>query len=324
MKDQRERIFSGIQPSGEIHIGNYLGAIQNWVELGMGYECYYCIVDYHAMTAKYDAGLFRARVWETILSSISCGVDWSCLFIQSHVPEHTELGWILNTLTPMGQLERMTQYKDKSRNQKENVNAGLLTYPVLQAADILLYKGEKVPVGKDQVQHIELVREIVRIFNGRYGEVFIEPKELLSKVVKVKGLDGKEKMSKSRGNGIGLNEGEEEVRGKIMKAVTDENRKRRTDPGDPGVCNIYEYHGFFSLEEEVLEIGVECRVGRIGCVDCKKILHRNLWAELEKIQEVRRGLDLGEVKEVIYENGARFRKVAKRTMEEVKEKVGLI
>ncbi len=204
----KERIFSGIQPSGDLHIGNYLGAIKNWVSLTEKYDCIYCVVDYHAITIKYDIKLIQQRIWNAIFDNIACGIDpeKSLLFIQSQVPEHTELAWILSSVTSMGDLERMTQYKEKSKQHKDNINAGLFSYPVLQTADIILYKASKVPIGEDQIQHVELAREIVRGFNNRYGKVFPEPKELLSNAPRIYGLDGKAKMSKSMNNYIALNE----------------------------------------------------------------------------------------------------------------------
>ena len=324
----KEKVFSGLQPSGEIHIGNYLGAIQNWVALMEKYHCLFCVVDLHAITIKYDTKSFQDRIWNAIFDKIACGIDpeKSLLFIQSHVPEHTELAWILSSVTGMGDLERMTQYKDKSKQHKENINAGLFTYPVLQTADIVLYKATRVPVGHDQVQHIELAREIVRSFNNRYGEVFPEPKELLTEAKRIMGLDGKNKMSKSMNNYISLMEDQDTVRKKVMSAVTDENRQRRSDPGDPKVCNIFALHQFFTPKDRIAEIDSGCRKAGIGCVDCKKIFIEHLWTTLEPIQSRRRDIEShrDRTKELILENGKKCRAIAKETMSEVKDHMGLL
>ncbi len=320
-------VFSGIQPSGEIHIGNYLGAIQNWITLLDSYECFFCIVDYHAITVKYDVKDFQDRVWNAIIDNIACGIDpeKSHLFIQSHVPEHTELAWILNSVAPIGDLERMTQYKDKSKQHKENINAGLFTYPVLQTADIILYKATHVPVGEDQVQHIEFARRIVKSFNHRFGKIFPEPKELLSKAPRILGLDGKAKMSKSMGNYIAIGETQEVLKKKVMSAVTDEKRIRRNDPGDPAICNVFSLHQFFTSSEKRDEIETQCKNGTIGCVDCKKLLINGIWATLEPIQEKRMALlkDQNRLKEIIYENGKRCKQIAENTMGQVKERMGI-
>ncbi|MDH4129197.1 MAG: tryptophan--tRNA ligase [Spirochaetota bacterium] len=323
----KEKVFSGIQPSGEIHIGNYLGAIKNWVSLIEQYDCIFCVVDYHAITIKYDVNIMQKLVWNAILDNISCGIDplKAKLFIQSHVPEHTELSWILSSVTSMGDLERMTQFKDKAKQHKDNINAGLFTYPVLQTADIILYKATKVPVGEDQIQHIELAREITRNFNYRYGKVFPEPKELISNAPRIIGLDGRAKMSKSMNNYISLNETYDNLKNKLMTAMTDENRKRRNDPGNPKVCNIYNYHQFFTLKDKYNEIGNECRNASIGCVDCKKILIEAMWSSIKPIQDKRMMLEtnIKEIKEIIYENGKVCKKIAEQTIKEVKEHMGM-
>lgn len=252
----KKRLFSGIQPSGEVHIGNYLGAIKNWVGMIDRYDCIFCIVDYHAITVEYDPKEMQNRIINAAAVNIAAGLDPNkcILFVQSHVPEHTELAWILNTVTPMGHLERMTQFKDKAKQHRDNINAGLFTYPVLQAADILVYKAEAVPIGEDQVQHIELAREIARKFNSRYGEIFPDPKEILSDAPRIMGIDGKTKMSKSRDNYISLVESSESIWKKLSTAVTDENRKRRTDPGNPEICNLFTLHKHYSSIEQIERI----------------------------------------------------------------------
>ncbi|MDP7126760.1 MAG: tryptophan--tRNA ligase, partial [Candidatus Marinimicrobia bacterium] len=236
----KKRLFSGIQPSGEVHIGNYLGAIKNWTSLLDKYDCIFSIVDYHAITVEYDPAEMQKMIINAAATNIAAGLDPDrcIIFVQSQVPEHTELTWILNTLTPMGHLERMTQFKDKAGQNEKNVNVGLFDYPVLQTADILLYKGSAVPVGDDQVQHIELSREIARKFNSRYGKLFPEPQHILSNAPRIMGLDGKNKMSKSMNNYISLIEDPEAIWKKLSRAVTDENRKRRDDPGNPDICNV--------------------------------------------------------------------------------------
>ena len=322
-----KRIFSGIQPTGDVHIGNYLGAIQNWVKLTESYDCIYCIVDYHAISIDYDPHLMQQRILDTALINIACGLtrERCTLFVQSHVREHTELAWIFNCVTPIGDLERMTQFKQKARQHRKNVNVGLLDYPILQAADILIYKAEFVPVGKDQYQHVELTREIARKFNARFGEVFPESAVLESKTPKILGLDGKHKMSKSMDNYIGLLESPEAIWEKLRTAVTDVNRVRRHDPGNPRKCNIYGLHRVFSNPQEVKEVGHECRTAGIGCIDCKKVLWKNMVAHLSPIQERARELqgNIGLVKQTLAQGADRCRGIASAVMAEVRNRMGL-
>lgn len=321
------RIFSGIQPSGEITIGNYLGAIRNWVKLLEEHESIFCIVDQHTLTVEYDADRLQERILEAAAANIAAGLDpEKCtLFVQSFVPEHTELTWYFNTVTPMGDLGRMTQFKEKSKRHSENINVGLFGYPVLQSADILLYKADKVPVGEDQVQHIELSREVARKFNARFGEVFPEPQALLSPAPRIMGLDGKSKMSKSMNNYIGLVEEPESIRKKLATALTDENRKRRTDPGNPDICNIFTLHKSFSPAEDVEMIDVECRRAGIGCVDCKKKLGDRMLADLGPIRERYRHLldHPDEVRAPLARGAERCRSIAVETMDEVRRVMGL-
>src|SRR5688572_12867791 len=273
-----ETVFSGIQPSGELHLGNYLGAVRSWVELQRQYRCFYCIVDYHAITQPYEPAEMVARARAMAIDVLACGVnpERATLFVQSAVPEHTELAWALASVTPFGELGRMTQFKDKSEHHPDNVNAGLFTYPVLQTADILLYGATRVPVGEDQRQHLELAREIVRKWNTRFGDTFAEPQPLFSSTPKILGLDGQAKMSKSLGNTIGLRETDDAVWGKLRTAATDPARVKRTDPGDPDRCNIYTLHKFFSTDERQGEVRVGCSTAGIGCIDCKKWLLEGL------------------------------------------------
>ena len=271
-----DRIFSGIQPSGEIHIGNYVGAIRNWVKLTDRYNCIYCVVDYHAITIEYEVELMQKRILETATILIGCGLtpDKCIVFVQSHVPEHTELAWVFNSITPIGELERMSQFKEKSKQHRQNINMGLLGYPVLQAADILIYKAGYVPVGEDQTQHVELSREIARKFNARYGETFPEPQVLLSTAPRILGTDGNAKMSKSMNNAIGLLEPPEVIREKLRTAATCPHRERRSDPGHPEHCNIFTMHQAFSKSDQIDNVEQGCRTAGIGCIECKEILFK--------------------------------------------------
>jgi tryptophanyl-tRNA synthetase len=320
------RIFSGIQPSGELHIGNYLGAVKNWVQLQREIDSFICIVDYHAITQPYEASELRRRTMEMGLSLLAAGIDpgVATLFVQSRVPEHTELAWIFNTLAPLGELERQTQFKDKASRQ-ESVMAGLLNYPVLQAADILLYKADLVPVGEDQLQHLELSREIARRWNARFGEGFFpEPQARLTPTRRIMGLDGQTKMSKSMGNTIGLLEPPEAVWEKLRPAVTDPKRVRRTDPGEPEVCNIFHLHKAFSPPETVDHVAVQCRGAGWGCIDCKRVLFESMERELVPIRA--RAADFaarpGYVDQALGDGAQRAKTVAARTMSEVKERMG--
>lgn len=322
-----KRIFSGIQPTGEIHLGNYVGAIRNWVYLQEEYDCIFCVVDYHAITIDYPVEEMARRTLETGLILLACGLspEKAKIFVQSHVPEHTELAWIFNTVTPIGEVERMTQFKDKAKQHRSNINMGLMDYPVLQAADILLYKAGFVPVGEDQVQHIELSREVARKFNSRFGDVFPEPQELLSMAPRILGVDGQAKMSKSLGNFIGVLEEDDSTWEKLRTAVTDVNRVRRTDPGDPNVCNIYTIHRAFSENSTLIEIDKGCTTAGIGCIDCKKMLFENLKKELTPIRERARELaaNTDHVKDVLSQGARACREIADVTMDEVRTVMGL-
>ncbi|HLG30584.1 MAG TPA: tryptophan--tRNA ligase [Candidatus Brocadiales bacterium] len=323
----KKRLFSGIQPSGDVHIGNYLGAIKNWVNLIDNYDCIFCIVDYHAITVEYDPGEMQKRITNAVAVNVAAGLnpERCIIFVQSHVPEHTELAWILNTITPMGHLERMTQFKEKSQQHESNVNAGLFNYPVLQSADILLYKAELVPIGADQVQHIELSREIARKFNMRYGNVFPEPHVILSSAPRIMGLDAKTKMSKSLNNYISLVEPPESIWKKLSVAVTDENRKRRSDPGNPDICNIFALHKHFSTQEQIEWSAKGCRTAGIGCLECKKVLSDNIVKELTPIREKAEKLlnEKDYINDVLQTGAKKCREIAAQTMAEVREKLGL-
>lgn len=323
----KQRVFTGFQPTGELHLGNYLGAIVNARRLAAEYDAIFSVVDYHALTVPYESSQMKDRIFKVAAMLMAAGLtpDRCTLFVQSQVPEHTELAWILATVTPMGDLERMTQYKDKSKDHADNINAGLFTYPVLQAADILLYKAQAVPVGEDQAQHLELAREIVRRFNRRYGEVFPEPATLLTQFPRILGLDGRRKMSKSLGNTIDLSERPEEVAKKLSTAVTDEARKRRTDPGNPEVCNVFTLHGFFTDAAQRRQIDAACRSAGIGCVDCKRRLADGIEREIGPVR-TRYEEYLADPRAVWQnlEAGAeRCRAIARATMAEVRKALGL-
>lgn len=324
------RIFSGIQPSGELHIGNYLGAVKNWVALQHQHESYFCIVNYHAITIPYAPVELRTRTREMAISLFASGLDpETCVvFVQSDVPEHTELAWVFNTLTPLGELERQVQFKDKAGRQ-EQVMAGLLNYPVLQAADILLYLADIVPVGEDQVQHLELSRVIARNWNTRFSPdapLFPEPQPKLTPTRRIVGLDGQAKMSKSIGNTIGLLETPEQMWEKLRPAVTDPARQRKSDPGDPDRCKtVYELHKAFSPAATITEVEENCRGAKWGCIDCKKVLHANMVAELTPIRERANALAAtpSKVDELLAVGAVKARVVARHTMKTVKERMGL-
>lgn len=321
------RTMSGIQPTGNLHIGNYLGALVNWVELQRHYDAYFCVVDLHALTRRPDPAELQRAVREVAIGILASGVDpeRSTLFVQSHVPQHTELAWVLACLTPLGDLNRMTQFKDKSEQQPENVNAGLFTYPVLQTADIALYRAERVPVGEDQDQHLELARETLRRFNHVYGDTFPDPQTVRSHAPRVLGLDGERKMSKSLNNEIGLFETADETLHKLRGAKTDPARLRRTDPGHPEVCNVFRWHGFFSPASLQQEVAAGCRSAQLGCVDCKRLLAGNLEAVKGPIRERAAALRAapGRLDDILAAGAAKARTAAEATMELVRERVGL-
>ncbi|MDB4893085.1 MAG: Tryptophan-tRNA ligase, bacterial-type [Gemmatimonadetes bacterium] len=322
------RIFSGIQPSGELHIGNYLGAVKNWVALQATAESFFCIVDYHAIIAAYDPADLRIRRREMALGLLASGLDpqHTSVFVQSDVPEHTELAWIFNTVTPVGELERQTQFKDKSARQ-ESVMAGLLNYPILQAADILLYRADTVPVGEDQVQHLELSRVIARRWNAQYApdaDYFPEPQPKLTPTRRIMGLDGQAKMSKSLNNTIGLMESPEEIWAKLRPAMTDPKRIKKTDPGTPEVCNIYHLHKAFSPPATVEHVAMQCSTAGWGCIDCKKVLAGSMETELVPIRS--RAAELrarpAALDEALAAGAEKCRRVAKETMRGVRDRMG--
>ena len=321
----RPRIFSGIQPSGIVHLGNDLGAVRNYVRLQYEYEAIYCIVDYHALTSTHDAQILRTRTREMAASLLALGLDPDrcALFVQSHRPEHTELAWLLATVTPVSWLERTPTYKEKKQDQPDDVNHGLLTYPVLQAADIVIYKASLVPVGRDQAAHLELSREIVRAFNARYGDTFPEPQAVYTESPTVLGTDGVKKMSKSVGNTIDILASADVIRKQVMSMVTDTKRILRSDPGRPEVCNVCQLQRSFGDDYESLWDGE--RTARTGCVDMKKVLAERI---IERYAEARGRYaelmaDPAQVDEILAAGAERVRPLAVTTMAEVREKMGL-
>jgi tryptophanyl-tRNA synthetase len=319
------RTFSGIQPSGIVHLGNDLGAIRNYVRLQDEYEAIYCIVDYHALTSLHDPEVLRERTRDMAASLLALGLDpEKCtLFVQSHRPEHTELAWLLATVTPVSWLERTPTYKEKRELQPSDVNHGLLTYPVLQAADIVIYKATLVPVGRDQSAHLEVTREIVRAFNNRYGETFPEPQAVFTEAPTVLGTDGVKKMSKSVGNTIDVLAPPQVIREQVTSMVTDTQRILRTQPGRPDVCNVCQLHRFFGGDYEAIWDGE--RTARTGCVDTKRLLAERIIAHYAPARE--RYLELlanpSQIDDILAAGAARLAPAAAATMAEVREKMGL-
>jgi tryptophanyl-tRNA synthetase len=325
---KRGRVFSGARPTGRQHLGNYLGAIQNYVALQDEFDCIYCIVDLHALTTVETTENLRQNTYEMALDWLAAGIRpvESIMFVQSHVPQVAELHLILSMVTPLGKLTDLPTFKEKVRHQPHNINYGLVGYPVLMAADIVLYKASAVPVGVDQEPHIEFTREVVRSFNYRYNtDVLVEPQMKATEFPKVLGIDGQQKMSKSLNNHIELAATPQETQERVMQMVTDPQRIRRSDPGNPDICNVFTMHNIFSSQEEIDMINVECRQAGIGCVDCKKILARNLNNHLEPFRARRAEIaqDPGHVQAVLEDGKQRAQKIASQTIAEVKEAIGL-
>jgi tryptophanyl-tRNA synthetase len=328
MTEKKGRVFSGARPTGRQHLGNYLGAIRNYVALQNEYECIYCIVDLHALTTLETTRDLRQNTYEMALDWLAMGIrpEDSIVFIQSHVPQVTELFTILSMVSPLGKLTDLPTFKEKARQQPHNVNYGLVGYPVLMTADIVLYKAGLVPVGVDQAPHIEFAREIVRSFNYRYScNVLVEPQMKVTEFPKVLGLDGYQKMGKSLNNHIELASTPAETQQRIMTMVTDPQRQRRTDPGNPDVCNVYSFHKTFSTAEDVTMINEECRKAGIGCVDCKKRLAASLNAHLEPFRSRRAELDKTPdmVWDVLKDGAKRAGKIAEETMVDVRSAIGM-
>ena len=322
----RKRVLSGMQPSGLMHLGNYLGALENWKALQEDYECFFFVADWHALSTNYaDTSRIREFVRELLIDWLAAGIDpkRSTVFIQSHIPEHAVLHLLLSMMVPVSWLERNPTYKEKQDEIKEKdlSTYGFLGYPVLQAADILLSKPDFVPVGKDQLPHLELTRELARRFNDIYKKpVFPEPKEHLTKFPKVLGTDGR-KMSKSYGNTINLSDAEPVVRQKLKTMVTDPARVRRTDPGNPDVCPVYEFHKIYSPQEVQAQINQDCRTAAIGCIDCKKLVADKMVERMAPMWDARAALTShpSRIDEIVQDGSQRAAKVAKATLAEVNE-----
>lgn len=323
---QKGRVFSGARPTGRQHLGNYLGAIRNYVALQDEYECVYCVVDLHALTTLEDTDKLKEWTREMTLDWLAAGMrpEETIVFVQSHVPQVTELHTILSMVTPLGWLTRLPTFKEKVRQHPDNVNYGLVGYPVLMAADIVLYKADIVPVGVDQAPHLEFTREIVRRFNHHFGEVLVEPQAKHTEFTKVLGIDGANKMSKSLDNHIEIAAEPDEIWQRVQMMVTDPARRYRHDPGHPEVCNVFTLHGFFS-EDEVAQIEADCRSAAIGCVQCKKKFARNLSDYFAPFRERRAEIaaDPDHVWDVLADGARRAGDIASNVLGEVKQAVGL-
>lgn len=323
----KKKILSGMRPTGALHFGNYLGALANWVAMQDQYDCHFFVADWHALTSDYeDTKNIKDYVHQIFIDWLSAGLDpeKSTLFIQSAIPEHAELYLILSMITPVPWLERNPTYKDQivQMQNKDLSTFGFLGYPVLQAADIIMYKANGVPVGVDQVPHVEITREIARRFNFLYGEVFPEPEAILTQTPKILGID-RRKMSKSYGNAIFLSDPPDQMHAKIMQMVTDPQRARRSDPGNPDVCNVYEFHKLYSVQATIERINQECRNAEIGCVDCKKIMAANLIEKIEPMTAKRAYYlkNEGVVNDIIAQGSRKAQAIARETMAEVREAI---
>lgn len=320
-------VLSGIQPTGTTHIGNYFGAVKNYVALQAQYNCFYCIVDYHAITIEHDPAELQRNTLQMAFDLLACGLEpTQCvLFVQSQVPEHTELAWILNAVTSYGDLQRMTQFKEKGEGQ-EFVSCGLFTYPVLQAADILIYKASKVPVGEDQVQHIELTRRIARRFNARFGEIFPEPDALLTEAPRLMSpADPERKMSKSLGpkHYIALSEPEASIREKIKTAVTDMGPKTDSGEKSPGVANLFLLLKLSAPPEIYQQFEADYAKGTLKYEPLKRAVADHLVRVLEPIRARREQLKESEVRDILYEGARKARAVARKTLEEARGRIGV-
>ena len=321
------RVFSGARPTGRQHLGNYLGAIRNYVALQQDYECIYCVVDLHALTTLETTHELSLNTYEMALDWLAAGIDpqRSIVFVQSHVPQVTELHTLLSMVTPLGKLTDLPTFKEKVRQGPNNVNYGLVGYPVLMRADIVLYKADTVPVGVDQAPHIEFARETVRSFNYRFNcNVLIEPNMKVTEIPKVLGTDGQQKMGKSLNNHIELAATPEETAQRVMSMVTDPQRMRKTDPGNPDICNVFTMHKIFSASEDVERINRDCRTAGIGCVECKRLLAKNMNAHLEPFRAKRAELNQTPdvIWDVLHDGARRARTIAESVMVEVRDAIG--
>jgi tryptophanyl-tRNA synthetase len=323
----KKKILSGMRPTGKIHLGHLHGALLNWKKLQEEYKCFYFIADYHALTSEYaHPEIIRETTYEIIIDWISIGLDpeISTFFIQSNIKEHAELHLIFSMITPLSWLERNPTYKEQLRElaQKNVYTYGFLGYPVLQAADILMYKANGVPVGEDQAPHVELTREIARRFNHLYGEVFPIPDVLLTPTAKILGID-RRKMSKSYENAIYLTDTDKEIDDKVGQMITDPQRARKNDPCNPDICNVFSFQEIYTDPEMIKKINKECRSADIGCVECKKMMAASLKSGLEPVRDRRKELesDINKVKEIMAEGDRQARAIAQETLSEVKEAV---
>ena len=317
------RILSGIRPTGRFHLGNYLGAAKNWVELQNEYECYYFVADFHALTTEPDGHAVEDKVFDLTADLIAVGIDpaRSVLYQQSKVPEVAELNLLLNMVTPLSWVLRTPTFKEMAKKHPDNVNVGLLSYPILQGADIVSVKGVGVPVGKDQLAHLELIREVVRKFNRTYAPVFPEPRALLTESALIRGTDGKQRMSKTVGNIIGVTDEPEVLRKQVLSMVTDVKRPRKTDPGHPRTCNVCAFYKlFFDDWEHYWDL---CRRAQIGCHDKKKILAERMIETFGPFRERRAELSPEEVTRILDHGSEKAREVARATLAEARRAVGL-
>ena len=326
----KQTVLSGLRPTGRVHLGNYFGAVRNWIQLQDKYECFYFVADWHALTSDYaDPSKVHDATYEAVADWLAAGMDpeKSTIFLQSEVKQHAELHLLLSMVTPLPWLERVPTFKDQQAQlEDKDLNTyGFLGYPLLQTADIILYRANFVPVGEDQASHLEISREIVRRFNNFYGPVFPEPQALFTATPKVPGLDGR-KMSKSYGNTIGLTASADEIRKLTMTMFTDPNRIRRSDPGNPDICNLYQFHKLFSDEETQKRIDHECRTAKIGCVDDKKLIAEIMIEALRPIRERREAIDRDPsiVWQALREGNRRARVRAEETMEAVRAAVKIV
>ncbi|MBF0492267.1 MAG: tryptophan--tRNA ligase [Deltaproteobacteria bacterium] len=321
----KQRVVSGMRPTGYLHLGHYHGVLKNWLELQKKYDCYFFVADWHSLTTEYaNPSPIKEFTHQMLLDWLACGIDpnSATLFIQSRVPEHAELHLLLSMITPISWLERVPSYKElrKELSEKDLSTYGFLGYPLLQTADVILYQANKVPVGQDQLAHIELSREVVRRFNHLYGETFVEPEAMLTEVPKLLGTDGR-KMSKSFGNSLFLSENPEAVQKKVLSMMTDPARKRRTDVGNPDLCPVFDYHKIYTAETKQAELAAGCRSAAIGCVDCKKVFLETLIPFLKAHQERRKEFENNpkRVNEIIEAGVERARKVASANLKKIKE-----
>jgi len=323
----KQWVFSGARPTGRQHLGNYLGALQNWVKLQEQYQCIYCVVDIHALTTLEDTGGLQKNIYEMVLDWLAVGLNpnKSIMFVQSHVPDVMQLHTLLSMITPLSWLLRVPTFKEKAKLQPENINYGLVGYPVLMTADIVLYKAELVPVGEDQLPHLELAREIARRFNNLFGNTFPEPEAKLTSFPLILGLNGKEKMSKQLNNDIEIALSAQETIDRVMTAVTDPARRYRSDAGHPDICNIHQLHRYFN-PFQLDDLADQCRSAKIGCVDCKQLLAQEINSTLKPLRDRRAAFEAKPryITEILADGAQRARLIAKETLKEVKQKMGLI